>query len=199
MAASEQPARKVSCRGIKVFIETVGRRPAVIIFGAGHLSFYIARFAKLVNFAVKVCDDREEFAKKERFPDANEVIVANIENIFKQVPVDGNSYLVIVTRGHKYDEVVLEKALRTEAKYIGMIGSRRKVITILQRLQEKGFSREGLSRIYSPMGLSIGAVTPEEIALSTVCELVKIRRLGLKAAIGHLTESRLETLYGKDL
>ena len=199
MAAGELQARKVSCRGIEVFIETVGRRPAVIIFGAGHLSFYIARFAKLVNFAVKVCDDREEFAKKERFPDANEIIVANFENIFERVRIDGNSYLVIVTRGHKYDEVVLEKALRTEAKYIGMIGSRRKVITILQRLQEKGFLREALSRVYSPMGISIGAVTPEEIALSTVCELVKIRRLGLGAAIGHMTASRSEAVYGKDL
>jgi xanthine dehydrogenase accessory factor len=199
MAAGEQPAGIVSGGGVKIFIETVGKRPVVIIFGAGHLSFYIARFAKLVNFAVKVCDDREEFAKKERFPDANEVIVADFENIFEQVPVDGNSYLVIVTRGHKYDEVVLGKALKTEAKYIGMIGSRRKVITILQRLHEKGFSRETLSRIYSPMGISIGAVTPEEIALSTVCELVKIRRLGPGAAIGHLTESRSETLYGKNL
>jgi xanthine dehydrogenase accessory factor len=199
IAVGEQPAKKVSGGGIKVFIETVARRPAVIIFGAGHLSFYIARFAKLVNLAVKVCDDREEFAKKERFPDANEIIVANFENVFERVRVDGNSYLVIVTRGHKCDEVVLEKALRTEAKYIGMIGSRRKVIIILQRLREKGISREALSRIYSPMGISIGAVTPEEIALSTVCELVKIRRLGPGAAIGHMTESRSEAVYGKDL
>jgi xanthine dehydrogenase accessory factor len=198
MAAGEQPARIVSGRGIKVCIEIVGRRPVVIIFGAGHLSFYIARFAKLVNFAVKVCDDREEFANKERFPDANEVIVANFENVFERLQVDENSYLVIVTRGHKCDEVVLEKALRTEAKYIGMIGSRRKVTTILQKLQEKGFSPEALSRVYSPMGISIGAVTPEEIALSTVCELVKIRRLGDGAAIRHMTESRSQAVYGKD-
>jgi xanthine dehydrogenase accessory factor len=194
MAAGEQPAGKVSGGGIKVFIETVGRRPVVIIFGAGHLSFYIAKFAKLVNFAVKVCDDRDEFAKKERFPDANEIIVANFENVFERVRVDGNSYLVIVTRGHKCDEVVLENALKTEAKYIGMIGSRRKVITILQRLQEKGLSREALNRVYSPIGISIGAVTPEEIAMSTVCELVKIRRLGPGAVIKHMTESSSEAI-----
>jgi len=152
-----------------------------------------------VNFAVKVCDDRDEFATKERFPDANEVIVAGFENIFERLRVDGNSYLVIVTRGHKFDEVVLEKALKTQAKYVGMIGSRKKVITILQKLREKGFSREILSRVYSPMGISIGAVTPEEIALSTVCELVKIRRLGLAAEIGHMTQSRSEAIYGKNL
>jgi xanthine dehydrogenase accessory factor len=191
MAAGEQSAGKVSVGKTNCFIEIVGRRPEVIIFGAGHLSFYIAKFAKLVNFAVKVCDDREEFANKERFPDANEVIVENFENIFERVKVDENSYLVIVTRGHKYDEAVLEKALKTSAKYIGMIGSRRKVITILQRLREKGLSKETLNRICSPMGISIGAVTPEEIALSTVSELVKIRRLGREAAIGHMTESCL--------
>ena len=199
MAAGAPPAGKVSGGGIKVFIETVAIRPTVIIFGAGHLSFYIAKFAKLVNFSVKVCDEREEFAKKERFPDANEIIVANFENVFERVRVDGNSYLVIVTRGHKCDEVVLEQALRTGAKYIGMIGSRRKVITILQRLHEKGFSREALSSIYSPIGISIGAVTPEEIAMSTVCELVKIRRLGPGAAIGHMMESHSEAVYGKGL
>lgn len=198
MTTGKQEATIVSVGGIKIFIETVARRPEVIIFGAGHLSFYIARFAKLVNFTVKVCDDREEFAKKERFPDAKEVIVANFEKIFEQVMVDGNSYLVIVTRGHKYDEEVLEKALKTEAKYIGMIGSRRKVITMLQRLQEKGFSREELSRVCSPMGISIGAITAEEIALSTVSELVKIRRLGQAAPIGHMTESRFEAVKGKE-
>jgi len=107
--------------------------------------------------------------------------------VFDNITVGNNSYIVIVTKGHKWDEIVLEKAVRTNAKYIGMIGSKRKTLTILKKLSERGISQEALKRIYSPIGISIGAVTPEEIALSIVCELVKVRRLGHTSETNHMT------------
>jgi xanthine dehydrogenase accessory factor len=109
---------------------------------------------------------------------------------FEKIRIDAHSYLVIVTRGHTHDQLVVEQALKTPARYIGMIGSRRKTLTLLEKLRQKGVSQDLLDRIYSPVGLSIGAVTPEEIALSIVAELVKIRRLGDGPAVDHMTLSR---------
>jgi xanthine dehydrogenase accessory factor len=118
------------------------------------------------------------------------VIVEDLDRIFDKVPVHKDSYVVIVTRGHASDEIVLERAVRTDARYIGMIGSRNKAQTVLQHLRDKGVPGELLNRVYSPMGLAIGAMTAEEIALSVVCELVKVRRLGDAAEVDHLTMSR---------
>jgi len=168
------------------------RAPMVILCGAGHLSYFIARYARSVHFRVTVCDDRSEYANAERFPDVDKIVVEDLERVFDGMQVDDYSYIVIVTRGHKCDEIVLERALRTRARYIGMIGSRRKTLTILERLGARGVPQAQLDRVYSPIGLSIGAVTPEEIALSVVCELVKIRRLGDEPPIGHMTASRRE-------
>ena len=187
LIAEEQSAKKILEDGAEIFIETITEQPMVFIFGAGHLSYYISQYAKSLNFRVTVCDDRVEFANRERFPDANNIIVENFENIFDKIDIDKNSYIVIVTKGHKCDEIVLEKALKTDVKYIGMIGSKRKTLTILKKLSERGISEETLSRVYSPIGISIGAVTPEEIALSIVCELVKIRRLGHTPETNHMT------------
>lgn len=172
--------------------ENLADAPMVILCGAGHVSYYIARYAKGVHFRVMVCDDRSEYANPQRFPDADEIVVEDVERTFDRVQVDGRSYIVIVTRGHMCDRTVLEQALRTPARYIGMIGSRRKTLTILEKLREQGIPQEQLNRVYSPIGVSIGAVTPEEIALSIVCELVKIRRLGDESPISHMTLSRRE-------
>jgi len=172
--------------------EALAQTPAVILCGAGHVSYFIARCAKSVHFRVTVCDDRSEYANPQRFPDVDEIIVEDVECTFDRVRVDDRSYIVIVTRGHKCDQTVLEQALRTPARYIGMIGSRRKTLTILEKLGEQGIPQEQLRRVYSPIGVSIGAVTPEEIALSIVCELVKIRRLGDELPIGHMSLSRRE-------
>jgi xanthine dehydrogenase accessory factor len=163
---------------VEIFIEPVLEEPMVFLFGAGHLSYHICRYAKSVNFRVTVCDDRAEFANKNRFPDADNIVVESFETVFDRIEVNRNSYIVIVTRGHESDQTVLEKAVKTDAKYTGMIGSKKKTTTILKRLQEKGIPQEALRRVYSPIGISIGAVTPQEIALSIVCELTKIRRLG---------------------
>lgn len=190
VAAAGQGAVKVSADGVDAFIESVAQPPRVVIFGAGHLSYYIAEYAKLVGFRVTVYDDRRKYANRERFADADNIIVEDFGRVLGNVQIDARSYVVIVTRGHKFDEVVLEQALKTEARYIGMIGSKRKTRTILDKLRQKGLSDEALGKVYSPIGLSIGAVTPEEIALSIVCELVKIRRLGDAPSIGHMTLSQ---------
>jgi xanthine dehydrogenase accessory factor len=158
----------------------------VFIFGAGHLSYYICRYAKSVTFRVTICDDRAEFANQERFPDADSIIVESFETVFDKIDVNKNSYIVIVTRGHASDEIVLERAVKTDAKYVGMIGSKKKTTTILKRLKEKGIPQVSLRRVYSPIGISIGAVTPQEIALSIVCELIKIRRLGDTSTPKHM-------------
>ncbi len=183
----EQPEKKTLENGVQIFIETISEQPMVFIFGAGHLSYYISRYAKSLNFRVTVCDERAEFANKKRFPDADNIIVENFESIFDKIDINKNSYIVIVTKGHKSDEIVLEKAVGTDAKYIGMVGSKRKTLTILKRLNKKGIPQDSLRRVYSPIGISIGAVTPEEIALSIVCELVKIRRLGAAPQANHMT------------
>ena len=183
----EQLAKKTLEDGVEIFVEAISEQPMVFIFGAGHLSYYISRYAKSLNFRVAVCDDRAEFANKQRFPEADNIIIDDFENVFEELNIGKNSYIVIVTKGHKCDEIVLENALKTNAKYIGMIGSKRKTSTILKKLNEKGIPRETLKRVYSPIGISIGAVAPEEIALSIVCELVKIRRLPDASGTNHMT------------
>ena len=190
VAAAGQGAVKVSAEGMDAFIESVAQPPTVVIFGAGHLSGHVAQYAKLVGFRVTVYDDRQEYANRARFTEADNIIVEDFGRVLGNVQIDARSYVVIVTRGHKFDEVVLAQMLKTEARYIGMIGSKRKTRTILDKLGQKGFSDEALDKVYSPIGLSIGAVTPEEIALSIVGELVKIRRSGDAAPVDHLTLSR---------
>ncbi len=194
LVAKERPAKKTLEDGVEIFIETITEQPMVFIFGAGHLSYHISRFAKSVNFRFTVCDDRAEFANKNRFPDASNIIVEGYESIFDKIDINKNSYIVIVTQGHKSDEIVLERAVKTNAKYIGMIGSKRKTLTILKNLQKKGISTMTLKRIYSPIGISIGAFTPEEIALSIVSELIKIRRLGDAPKTNHMRITLSEEL-----
>jgi xanthine dehydrogenase accessory factor len=122
-----------------------------------------------------VIDDRQEFADIKNFPDAKEVHKFPFEGVMERLPVDESSYLVIVTRGHVHDKDVLAQALKTDARYIGMIGSTRKRNIIYEKLIEEGFTKEELNRVHSPIGLEIGAETPEEIAVSIVAELIMIR------------------------
>jgi len=162
----------------QVYVEPIRRAPVLILFGAGHISQEVAPLAKRVGFEVVVVDDREEFANRERFPWADRIIVRDFERVGEGIPVDEDTYIVIVTRGHLHDYTVLKQYLRSPAKYIGMIGSRRKRSLIFQQLLREGFSREELARVHSPIGLEIGAETPQEIAVSIVGELIKVRRLG---------------------
>lgn len=165
---------------MEVLIEPVVASPLLYIFGGGHVAGEIVPLAAHVGFQVVVIDDRPDFADPARFPDAADVRQASFESILDQVPVNSASYLVIVTRGHIHDKTVLAQALRTEARYIGMIGSSRKIGIIYDRLLEEGFDRSQLDRVHAPIGLDIGAETPEEIAVSIVAELILARAGGGK-------------------
>ena len=165
------------CGGqLEVFVEPVLPQPRVFIFGAGHISKSLSKIASLAGFGVTVIDDREAFANRERFPEADETLAGDYEEMFPSLEVGGNSYLVIVTRGHRDDMRVLRLAVGTEARYVAMIGSKRKVISVVKELEKEGLPREAFERIHAPMGLEIGAVTPEEIAVSVVAEMIAVRR-----------------------
>ena len=152
----------------------------VYLFGAGHVAQQVARILSMIDFRTVVIDDREEFANRERFPMVDEVCVPeSFDTVFSQLPIDMHSILVILTRGHAHDQTVLEQALKTEAGYIGMIGSRRKRDAIYDNLSKKGARPEALARVYSPIGLEIAAQTPEEIAVSITAQLIAYRA-GLK-------------------
>lgn len=150
--------------------------PTVFLFGAGHVSQQVAALTRRVGLHTVVLDDRAEYANQERFPGADDIIVlASFENAFQDIEIGADSYLVIVTRGHSHDRTVLAQALGSRAGYIGMMGSRRKRDTIYESLIREGFQREDLQRVRCPIGLEIGAESPEEIAVSIVAELILVR------------------------
>ncbi len=159
----------------EVLLEPIFPEPTVYIFGGGHISEQLAPLVKNVHFRVVVIDDREMFANRGRFPEADEVIVSEFEKCFDQLSMIDSCYIVIVTRGHLYDGFVLEQAIKTNALYIGMIGSKKKIKTLYQGLMKKGISKEVLKRVHAPIGLEINSETPEEIAVSIVAELIKVR------------------------
>ncbi|MBU1234775.1 MAG: XdhC family protein [Proteobacteria bacterium] len=151
----------------------------IFLLGAGHVAACTAEAAAMVGFRIIVMDDRSEFANQERFPSADEVVVLpSFADCFQGHDISPDSYLVIVTRGHMHDRDVLEQALRTNAGYIGMIGSRKKRDAIYSNLLESGMVQEQLDRVFCPIGLSIEADTPEEIAVSIVAELIQQRATG---------------------
>ncbi len=165
------------CGGqLEVYIEPILPQPQAVIFGAGHISKSLAKIADLAGFAVTVVDDREAFANRERFPEAAEIYAGPYQETFARLKITEHSYLIIVTRGHRDDRLVLAWALTTPARYIAMIGSRRKVIAIVKELQKEGVAPSAFERLFAPMGLEIGAVTPEEIAVSVVAEMIAVRR-----------------------
>ncbi len=165
------------CGGqLEIFVEPVEPLLRAFIFGAGHISRSLSRVCSMLGFSVTVVDDRESFANRERFPEAEEVIAGNYEEIFPQLEIDSGCYLIIVTRGHRDDMRVLRWAVTTDAGYIAMIGSRRKVISVVKELQKEGLAPERFQRVHAPMGLDIGAITPEEIAVSVAAEMIAVRR-----------------------
>jgi len=160
---------------LELYVEPVMSEAVLYVFGGGHVSLQIVPLAARVGFRVVVIDDRPEFADPRKFPEAAEVNEYPFDGVFERLKVDGASYLVIVTRGHMHDKTVLTQALKSKAKYIGMIGSRRKKAIVYKKLLEEGVTQEALDTVYSPIGLDIGAETPEEIAVSIVAELIKVR------------------------
>jgi xanthine dehydrogenase accessory factor len=165
------------CGGqLDVFVEPVLPVPHAFIFGAGHISKSLSKVATLAGFATVIVDDRESFANRERFPEAAEVHAGEYEDVFAKLNFNEHSYVIIVTRGHRDDMRVLKLAIGTSARYIAMIGSKRKVINVIRELEKEGIPRAAFERIYAPMGFNIGAVSPEEIAISVAAEMIAVRR-----------------------
>ncbi len=169
------PVERGEGYSLDIFLEPVAANPVLYVFGGGHVSRQIVPLAARVGFRVVVVDDREEFTRKEQFPDADEVHLMRFKGAVEGLPIDKDAFLVIVTRGHMHDKDVLAQALKTSARYVGMIGSKRKRDMIYDKLLEEGFTPDDLKRVHSPIGLEIGAETPEEIAVSIVAELIKVR------------------------
>jgi len=173
------------CGGtLEVFVEPILPQPMLYLFGCGHVSMAVAKAAASAGFAIGVIDDRETFANAERFPMAQE-IHTNYEDAFAKIQPNAATYLVIVTRGHKEDMRVLAWAVRTPARYIGMIGSKRKVLSVYKALEQDGYRPEEFQHVYAPMGLEIGALAPEEIAISIVAELIAVRRSANAPSAAH--------------
>ncbi|MBV9181363.1 MAG: XdhC family protein [Acidobacteria bacterium] len=165
------------CGGtLDIFIEPVLPAACLYIFGAGHVAFHLYQVASNAGFEVMVVDDRENYANRERFPHAKEVIAEDYEQAMARLSPADNSYIVIVTRGHRDDMRVLRWAVQTRAPYVGMIGSKRKTITIFRELVKEGISEQSFERVHAPVGLDIGAITPEEIAVAITAELIAARR-----------------------
>ncbi len=165
------------CGGtLEVFVEPVLPPALLYVFGAGHVAINLCQAAANAGFDVTVTDDRSSYATKERFPAAREVHALDFEEATRKIEPNESSYIVIVTRGHRDDMRILRWAVQTRARYVGMIGSRRKVIEIFKTLNKEGVPAHLFDRVHAPVGLDIGAITPEEIAVAITAELIAIRR-----------------------
>lgn len=165
------------CGGtLDIFVEAIVPPALLYIFGAGHVSVSLYQIAKSAGFDVIVVDDRATYANRERFPEAKQVIAEDFDLAMARLSPNESAYLVIVTRGHRDDMRVLRWAVQTPARYIGMIGSKRKTITIFQELSKEGLAADLFERVHAPVGLDIGAITPEEIAVAITAELIAARR-----------------------
>jgi xanthine dehydrogenase accessory factor len=164
------------CGGkVLVYIEPVIAAPHLIILGAGHVGKALATIGRFLRFKVTVVDDREEYANTENIPNADNLLIVEFQNAFSKVTVEKSSYIVIATRGHNHDFDALRAALRTDAEYIALLGSARKKSFILKTLETEGFSQHDISRVVTPAGLPIGSVSPEEIAISIMAQIIRMR------------------------
>ncbi len=165
------------CGGqLEVFVECISPQPCALVFGGGHISKSLAKVLDLAGFRVSIVDNREAYANTKRFPEAVEIHADEYEEVFPRLSVNESTYIVIVTRGHRDDMRVLRWAIGTDARYIAMIGSRRKTIGVVRELEKEGIPRAAFDRVFAPMGLEIGAVSPEEIAISVGAEMIAMRR-----------------------
>ena len=165
--------------GVELFVEGFTTPPTLVLMGGGHVSKATYALAQLLGYRVYVVDDRPQFANSERFPKAADtIVVPDYTRGLDQVPVNANTFIVIATRGHWFDDLALEAAVRTPAKYVGLLGSRRKTILIYQRLLQQGVAPERLRAVRAPIGLAIGALTPEELAVSIMSEIIMFRHGG---------------------
>ena len=170
--------RRRSREAIGVYFEPLVPQDHLVIVGAGHVGVAVSSIASRVGFQITVIDDRSDYANRERFPEADRVIVGDIEAGLREVEIDDSTYVVLVTRAHAFDERALRQLLDSDASYMGMIGSKRRVLVVYERLISEGFGPSSLSRIYAPIGLDFGSVTAEEIGLAIVSEMINVKRGG---------------------
>ncbi len=182
--------------GAEYFLEAYTTPPQIVLCGGGHVSKAIAPLAKNLGFRVFITDDREEFANPERFPEADIIIPKKPEDAIPELPINANTFVVIATRGHRYDNVALEAAANTSARYVGLLGSKRKTILIYEDLLRGGMSLERVRELRSPIGLDISARTPEEIAVSVISEILMFR-LGGTGQSMKLEEKILQRIVNK--
>jgi len=180
----------MACGGnVSLFIKVYNSRDKLILAGGGHIAEKIAKMANILGYSITVLDSREERLNSELYPGVHSLVLGNIVENLENMDIGDDTFIVIVTHGHKHDQDVLERVLKSNAKYIGMIGSKNKVRTTFENLLEKGYSKEELSRVYAPIGLDLGGETPEEIALSIMAEIQALK-YGKEAP--HLYKSRWE-------
>jgi len=177
-ALEEKKRRTVEIEdGVRAFLDVLSGEAKLLVCGAGHIAIPLADFARKVGFRVTVLDDRSDFAHPSRFPDC-EVIAQDFIVALRDMPFSPSTYVVVITRGHEHDAECIAEVLRKETAYVGLIGSRRRVRFVLEMLGQEGIPQERLGEVFTPIGLPIGAESPEEIALSIVAELVTVRRKG---------------------
>jgi xanthine dehydrogenase accessory factor len=184
-------ASRIADDGTVTVVESYSAKPRLIILGGGHVGLAVAEIGKLVDFEILLYDDRPSFANTHRFAQADSVICDGFDKLFERVTVRKTDYVIIVTRGHKHDAACLEGILAgVEPAYTGMIGSKRRVAIVLDQLKRAGFDLRRIEKIHSPIGLKIGAVTPAEIAISIMAEIIAVKRV--ENAGGALTSCDLE-------
>lgn len=181
----------------RVFFENLGNQKKMIICGGGHVSIPVIEIAKMIGFHVTVIEDRIQFADNIRRTKADEVICEDFKIALSKIKSDGDTYFVIVTRGHRYDQVCLEEILGKENAYIGMIGSKVRVRQLKEVLIEKGYEKEFLDKMYSPIGLKIGGETPEEIAVSVLAEIIQVKNQVKRS--GGYTKEIMSTLLNEEM
>jgi len=170
------------CGGqMEVYIEPIEPSPELYVIGAGHVGHHLALLAQTCGFKIHVVDDREKFANRERFPDADEVVAEDIPAWIERTALPAHAYVVIVTRGHNNDLDALRALAPRDLRYLGLIGSRAKVARIYDALREEGMAADRLARVHAPIGLDIGAVTPQEIAVSILAELIAVKHGKVKS------------------
>ncbi|AOY77802.1 XdhC family protein [Clostridium formicaceticum] len=167
-----------------ILIEPFLPNPRLIVFGGGHIAKPLSEFASRIGFSVTVVDDRPSFANADRFPEAENVICENFEKSFSSINLRQSDYVVIVTRGHRHDGVVLREVLNYDLSYMGMIGSKRRVDAMMKELLREGFAKDKLDLVHSPIGLDIAAITPDEIAISIVSQLISCKNKGILRKFG---------------
>ena len=174
----------------EIFVEPFVPNPVLLIAGAGHIAAPLSELAHLMNFSVSVTDDRASFASRERFPNAKQLLVGDIESILRNYPITPRTHVVLVTRAHAHDVQGLRAILDSPAAYIGMIGSQRRVWAVFKLLHEEGVPAEKLARVRAPIGLDLGGGTPEEIALCIMAEIIMLRHGGTGVAMSEPLRSR---------